>query len=69
MVCVLKKVIIPVYIVLEMLKFFIYYVLIQNVCNHNKVIFLKKGIKKRQVYALKENSKKELLHKILIYLT
>jgi len=68
MVRVLKKVNIPVYIVLDMLKFFIYYVLLQNVWNHNKITLSKKDAKKRQVCALKEDLQKELLHKILIYL-
>jgi len=57
MVHVLKKVIVPVYI-LEMLHFFICYVLLQNVWNHNKITFLKKDTKKRQVYALKEDLQK-----------
>jgi len=61
MVCVLKKNIIPIYIVLELLKFFICYVLSQNVWNHNKITFLKKGTKKRQVYAPKEDLQKRNL--------
>jgi len=35
----------PIYIVLEILKSFICYVLLQNVWNHNKITFLKKGTK------------------------
>jgi len=40
------------------------YVQLQNVWNHNKITFLKKSTKKRP----KKVFKKELLHKILIYL-
>jgi len=54
MVRVLKKVIIPVYIALEMLKFFIY-VLLQNVWNHNKITFLKKA---SSIRAQRRSSKK-----------
>jgi len=34
--------------------------------NHSKIIFLKKYIKKRQVYASKEGLQKKLLHKIIL---
>jgi len=57
----IKKIIIPVYIVLEMIKILICYVLLENVWNHNKIIFLKKDTKKRQVYALKESLQKRTL--------
>jgi len=66
MVRVLKKIIIPIYCSRDAKVLYMYY---YKMCEITKITFLKKDTKKHQEYTRsKKIFKKELLHKILIYL-